>query len=113
MRLEEPEGYNKTSGRLTEGALLKEGKGGERKEKDIEVRKTIKQKEDRHEERREDIKRKGIKQGANKNIANAGPGKEDISQGECLDSTWTCEKCKTKSAESYKFCMECAERNPK
>ena len=27
--------------------------------------------------------------------------------------TWTCPKCKTENAESYKFCMDCAARNPK
>ena len=38
-----------------------------------------------------------------------------MAQGESLDTkrTFICTKCKTEDAESYKFCMECADRTPK
>ena len=107
IREADPERYMRTLGRLAEGTLkegtLKEGtlrkeKGHERRAKHFEVRKKLKQKEDRKEERREEMRRKSV-HGA---------------QGENMDrdKTWTCTKCKTINEESYKFCMECANRNP-
>ena len=99
IRIDDPERYNRTLGSLAEGPL-KGGtlKGDERKAKDIEVKKKLKQKEDRKEERKEEIKRKA-----------------EGSKGEHMDTkgTWICPKCKTTNQESYKFCMECADRNPK
>ena len=121
IREDDPKRYNRVLGRLAEGILkegtlkestLRKGKGDERQAKDIEVRKKIKQKEDRKEERREDIKKKAEQ----KHITNRSLQARDVSQGEVMDTsraTWTCEKCKTVNEESYKFCMECAERNPK
>ena len=58
MRADVPERYSRTLVRLAEGTLLKEGRGDERKTRDFEFRKNMKQKEDRKEERKEDIKRK-------------------------------------------------------
>ena len=62
MRVDDPERYMRTLGRLAESTLkegtLRKGKGDERQAEDIEVRKKIKQNEDRKEERREDIKKK-------------------------------------------------------
>ena len=95
------------AGILKEGTL-KYGKGDEREERDIEVRKKIKQKEDMKEERREEIRKKaGWPPQRCKSMSGK---KEDVSQGECTDTsraTWICERCRT-----VKFCMECADRNP-
>ena len=52
IRKEEPERYDKTLGRLAEGVVQKEGRGDERKVKDLEVKKKLKQKEDRKNERK-------------------------------------------------------------
>ena len=92
MRVDDPERYVKTLGRFADGTL-KEGRGreiDERKMGDMEVKKKLQQKEDRKEERREDIRKKADKK------------KEDVSQGECMDTkrTWICPKCKTENAES-------------
>ena len=110
----------RTLGRLVEGqeaGTLKAGKEDERKARDIEIRKKIKQKDERKEERREDMKKKANVTFSEPKL-NAGKRKDekdDVSQGECMDTkrTWTCPKCKTENAESYKFCMDCANRSPK
>ena len=115
IREDDPERYNRALGRLAEGILkestLRQGRGDERQVRDIEVRKKTEQKEDWKEERKEDIRKKADE----KHITNRGLKSEDVFQGECMDTskTWICPKCKTKNEESYKFCMECANRNPK